>query len=94
LHGSKRFLQRWSTLLFLPGIREKNFSFHFKHNNLTIHVVKFCKTNSTYSPSSLGQDPTVESEKINKTKRFIWACLAKNGSFGVVFEKKGLSWRP
>jgi hypothetical protein len=43
--------------------------------------------------SSLGQDPTVESpKKINL--KFIWACSAKNGSFGMVFEKKGLSWHP
>jgi hypothetical protein len=29
-----------------------------------------------------------------KFKKFIWASLARNGSFGVFFEKKGLSWRP
>jgi hypothetical protein len=40
----------------------------------------------------------VESAK-KKLKKFILASLAKNGSFGVFFEKKGakfvpLSWRP
>jgi hypothetical protein len=86
------------TLLTLLGTREKNFSFHFKCNYLTIRAVKFCKKFYTCSPSSLGQDPTIESAKKNFEK-FIWACSTKNGSFGVVFEKKGvklvpLSWRP
>jgi hypothetical protein len=51
------------SLLSLPGIVGKNFSFNFKHYNLTIHVVNFCETFFTSSPSSLGQDPTAESEK-------------------------------
>jgi hypothetical protein len=81
------------TLLTLPGTRKKNFSFHFKCNYLTIRTVKFCKKICTCSPSSLGQDPAVESAK-NIYFKFIWACLAKNGSFGVVFEKKGVKLAP
>jgi hypothetical protein len=42
---------------------EKNFSFHFKRYNLTILEVKCRKTFCTCSPSSLVQDPTVESAK-------------------------------
>jgi hypothetical protein len=42
---------------------EKNFFFHFKHYNLTIHAVKCCKFFCTCSLSSLVQDPMVESEK-------------------------------
>jgi hypothetical protein len=38
------------------GYNGKNFSFHFKHYNLTIHVVNFFETFCTCSPSSLGQD--------------------------------------
>jgi hypothetical protein len=42
---------------------EKNFSFNFKRYNLTIHAVKCHETFCTCSPSSLMQDPTVESAK-------------------------------
>jgi hypothetical protein len=42
---------------------EKNFSFHFKHYNLTIRVVKCRETFCTCSPSSLVQDPMIKSEK-------------------------------
>jgi hypothetical protein len=68
------------TLLSLPGTWEKTFSFQFKHYNLTIHVVNFCKTFCTYSPSILGQDPMVKSLK--KFKKTIWASWARNGRFG------------
>jgi hypothetical protein len=51
------------SLLSLLGTVEKNFSFHFKHYNLTIRAVKCRKTFCTCSPSSLVQDPTVESAK-------------------------------
>jgi hypothetical protein len=51
------------SLLSLPGTVEKNFSFHFKRYNLTIRAVKCRETFCTCSPSSLGQDPTVESAK-------------------------------
>jgi hypothetical protein len=81
------------TLLTLPGTREKNFAFHFKHNYLTIRAVKFCEFFCTCSPSSLGQDPIIESAK-KRNFKFIWACSAKNGSFGVVFEKKGVKLAP
>jgi hypothetical protein len=86
------------TLLTLPGTREKNFAFHFKHNYLTIRAVKFCEFFCTCSPSSLGQDPIIESAK-KRNFKFIWACSAKNGSFemavlGWFLRKKGLSWRP
>jgi hypothetical protein len=37
--------------------------------------------------SSLGQDPTFESAKT--FLKIIWASRARNGSFGVFFEKKG-----
>jgi hypothetical protein len=89
LHSSKFLHQKWSnsTVLVLSATREKNFSFHFKHYNLTIYVVNFCKTFCTCSPSSLGQDPTVESAK--KLKKLICASWARNGSSGVFFEKKG-----
>jgi hypothetical protein len=50
-------------LLSVLGSSKKNFSFHFKHYNLTIRVVNFRETFCTCSPSSLGQDPTVESAK-------------------------------
>jgi hypothetical protein len=74
-------------MLFLLGTRKKNFSFHFKRNYLTIRAVKFCEFFCTCSPSSLGQDPTVESAKKTKINSF-WAFSARNGSFGVFFEKK------
>jgi hypothetical protein len=51
-------------------------------------MVNFCKTFCTCSPSSLSQDPMIESAKIYK--RFIWASWARNGRFGVFFKKKGL----
>jgi hypothetical protein len=51
------------SLMSLQGIVEKNFSFHLRHYNLTIRAVNFCKTFRTCSPSSLGQDPMVESAK-------------------------------
>jgi hypothetical protein len=56
------------SLLSLLVTVEKNFSFHYKHYNLTIRVVKCCKTICTCSPSSLVQDPMVESAK--KRKKF------------------------
>jgi hypothetical protein len=73
-------------MLSLPGTRENNFSFHFKRNYLTIRVVKFCEIFHTCSPSSLGQDPIVESAR-KKFKKFIWASSARNGGFGVFLEK-------
>jgi hypothetical protein len=42
---------------------EKSFSLNFKRYNLTICMVNFCETFCTCSPSSLGQDPTVENAK-------------------------------
>jgi hypothetical protein len=51
------------SLLSLLGTVEKNFSFNFKRYNLTIRAVKCRKTFCTCSPSSLVQDPMVESEK-------------------------------
>jgi hypothetical protein len=50
------------SLLYLPGTVEKNFSFYFKRYDLTIRAVKCWETFCTCSPSSLVQDPTVESE--------------------------------
>jgi hypothetical protein len=47
----------------LLGTVEKDFSFHFKRYNLTIRAVNFCETFCICSPSSLGQDPIVESAK-------------------------------
>ena len=57
------------SLMSLPGTIEKNYSFHFKCYNLTIHAVKCRKTFCTCFPSSLMQDPTVKSGK--KWKKFI-----------------------
>jgi hypothetical protein len=51
------------SLLSLPGTVEKNFSFNFKRYNLTIRAVKCRETFCTCSPSSLMQDPTIESAK-------------------------------
>ena len=48
------------SLLSLLGTREKNFSFQFKHYNLTIHVVKVFETICACSPSTLGQDLRVK----------------------------------
>jgi hypothetical protein len=45
------------------GTREFFFPFDIKRYNLTILVVNFCETFCTCSPSSLGQDLTVESAK-------------------------------
>jgi hypothetical protein len=59
------------SLLSLLGTVEKNFSFHFKCYNLTIHAVKCRETFCTCSPSSLVQDPIVKSE--NSENKFIWA---------------------
>jgi hypothetical protein len=76
-------------LLSLLGTRENNFYFHFKRNYLTIRAIKFCKMFCTCSPSNLGQDPTVESTK-KIILKFIWASSTRNGSFGVIFEIKGV----
>jgi hypothetical protein len=76
------------SLLSLLGTVEKNFPFHFKHHNLTICAVNYRKTFCTCFPSSLGQDPTVESAK--RWKKFIWASWARNGRFGAFFEKNTL----
>jgi hypothetical protein len=58
------------SLLSLPGIVEKNFSFHFKRYNLTIRAVKCHKKICICSPSSLVQDPTIESAKKWKKNSF------------------------
>jgi hypothetical protein len=58
------------SLLSLPGTVEKNFSFNFKHYNLTIRVVKCHEMFCTCSLSSLVQDPTVESAKKVKKNSF------------------------
>jgi hypothetical protein len=49
------------SLLIVLGTMEKINSFDFKHYNLTIRAVKCRETFCTCSPSSLVQDPTVES---------------------------------
>jgi hypothetical protein len=89
LHSSKILHQKQSNsaLLSVPGTREKKFSSNFKHYNLTIRVVNFYKTFCTCSPSSLGQDPMVESAR-KTSSFFIWTTQARNGNFGVFFEKK------
>jgi hypothetical protein len=51
------------SLLSLLGTVEKNFSFNFKRYNLIIRAVKCRETFCTCSPSSLVQDPMVESAK-------------------------------
>jgi hypothetical protein len=70
--------------LSLLGIREKNFSFHFKRNYLTVRAVKFWKKFSTCSPSSLGQDPTVESAK-KKVLKIHLGMFSKKWQFWGVF---------
>jgi hypothetical protein len=50
-------------LLSLLGTVEFFIFFNFKRYNLTIRVVKCRETFYTCSPSSLVQDPTVESAK-------------------------------
>jgi hypothetical protein len=55
------FCKEWAAS-FLSSTREKNFSF-------PIRAVNFCKTFSTCSPSSLGQDLTVK----NATFIFIFS---------------------
>jgi hypothetical protein len=72
----------------LLGTRENNFSFHFKCNYLTIRAVKFCEFFCTCSPSSLGQDPTIESAKI--IKKIHLGLFSKKWQFwGVFREKRG-----
>jgi hypothetical protein len=78
----------------LPGTREKNFSFYFKCNYLTIRVVKFCETFYTCSPSSQGQDPTVESAKNKKIKNSFGLLKQEMAVLGCFLRKKGLSWCP
>jgi hypothetical protein len=75
------------TLLSLPSTREKNFSFHFKRNNLTIHVVSFYKTYCTCSLSSIRQDPTVESGK--KFKNSFGLLELEIAVLGCFLRKKG-----
>jgi hypothetical protein len=48
---------------------EKNFSFHFKRYNLTVHAVKCHEIFYTCCLSILVQDPTVKSAK-NEKKSF------------------------
>jgi hypothetical protein len=55
--------KRNQTLMSLLGTREKNFSFHFKHYNLTIRAANFFELFCTCSPSSLGQDLMVKTAK-------------------------------
>jgi hypothetical protein len=50
-------------LLSLLSTREKSFSFHFKHYNLTIRAVNFFETFCTCSPRILGQDLMVKIAK-------------------------------
>jgi hypothetical protein len=58
------------SLLSLLSTVEILFFLNFKRYNLTIHLVKCCETFCTCSPSSLVQDPTVESEKKWKKNSF------------------------
>jgi hypothetical protein len=60
------------SLLSLLGTSKKNFSFHFKRYNLTIHMVNFFEIFCTCSPSSLVQDPTVKIPKIEKKSVFAY----------------------
>jgi hypothetical protein len=68
LCSSKVLHQRRSNSVVPPKHRRKNFYFHFKRYNLTIHAVNFCEFFCTSLPSSLGQDLIVECEKININK--------------------------
>jgi hypothetical protein len=62
-HSPKFCTKGSQTLLFLPGTRKENFSFHFKRYILTIREVNFFETFCTCSPSNLRQDFTVKSAK-------------------------------
>jgi hypothetical protein len=77
----------------LPGTRENNFSFHFKRNYLTIRAVKFCEIFFTCSPSSLGQDPTVEVQNGSKKNSF-GPLQQEMAVLGCFLRNKGLSWCP
>jgi hypothetical protein len=63
LHSSKFLPQRRSNFAVLAEPKGINLSFHFKRYNLTIRVLKFCKTFRTCFPNSLVQDPRIESAK-------------------------------
>jgi hypothetical protein len=80
----KSFPKGRQTLLSLLGTRENNFSFLFKRNYLTIRAVKFCEFFCTCSPSSVGQDPMVESAK-KKLKKIHLGLFSKKWQFWGVF---------
>jgi hypothetical protein len=90
----KSFPKGRQTLLSLLGTRENNFSFHYKGNYLTIRPVKFCEIFCTCSPSSLGQDPMVESAKTKLKKNSFGPLQQEMAVLGCFLRKKGLSWRP
>jgi hypothetical protein len=75
-------------LLSLSGTSKKNFSFHFKHYDLTVHVVNFFETFCTCSLSSLGQDLLV---KILKKDFFLFLLLElEMADFGCFWRKMAL----
>jgi hypothetical protein len=78
LHSSKNLHHKRSKSVVPAKHKQKKLFFHFKRYNLTIHLVNFLETFCTYSPSSLGQDPTA---KIPKIDLFIFhfCFLSKNG---------------
>jgi hypothetical protein len=88
LRSSKNLHWRRSNSVVPAGYKGKNFSLHFKRYNLTIWMVNFCETFFSCSPSSLGQDPTVESAK--KYKKIHLGFLSWKWQFWGVFWE----WRP
>jgi hypothetical protein len=87
------FFQRRSNLADPAGHKGKEFTFHFKHNYLTIRAVKFCEFFCTCSLSSLGQDPTIESAK-KKFFNSFGLVQPRMAILGWFLGKRGLSWCP
>jgi hypothetical protein len=76
------------SLLSMPGTSKKNFSFHFKRYNLTIHAVNFFEIFCTCSPTSLVQDPMVKIPKIDFFPFFL--IELEMADLSIFFEKNDL----
>jgi hypothetical protein len=89
LRSSKNLYKRQSKSIVPTRHKEKNFSFHFKCYNLTIHAINFFESFCIYSPSSLGLDLMVKIAKQRKTK-IVYASWARNGRFEHFLEENEL----
>ena len=77
------------SLLSLPGISDKSFSFYYKRYNLTIRVVNFFETFCKCFPCSLGQDLIVKIAK--KKNSFLFGLLElEMANVNIFFEKSDL----